>query len=81
MLKNLVKREAEGSYLRFWVPKHIYSDTCIFISCSTKWSGPFETKFMIFGHYGIFLQSLKRHCPPVWHHDNPKIGVLRLFGN
>ena len=24
MLKNLVKREAEGSYLGFWVPKHIY---------------------------------------------------------
>ena len=29
MLKNLVKREAEGSYLGFWVPKHINCDTCI----------------------------------------------------
>ena len=34
MLKNLVKREAEDSYLGFWVSKHINSDTCIFLSCS-----------------------------------------------
>ena len=56
MLKNVVKREAEGIYLGVWVSKHIYSDTCIFLSCSTQWSGSFETKFMIFGHYGQFLQ-------------------------
>ena len=66
MLKILVKREAEGSYLGFWVPKHMYSDTREFLSCSTQWSDSFETKFMIFGHYGQFLQSLKHHCLPVW---------------
>ena len=55
MLKNLVKREAEGSYLGFWVSKHMYSDTFIFLSCSTQWSGSFEAKFIIFGHYGQFL--------------------------
>ena len=27
MLNILVKMEAESSYLGFWVPKHIYSDT------------------------------------------------------
>ena len=36
MLKNVVEREAEGSFLGFKVPKHIYSDTCIFLSCSTQ---------------------------------------------
>ena len=79
--KNVDKREAEGSFLGVWVPKHIYSDTSIFLSCSTQWSGSFETKFVIFIHYGQFLQSLKHHCPPVWDHDNSKIGFLRLFVN
>ena len=51
----MAKKEAEGSFLGFKVPKHIYSDTCIFLSCSTQWSGSFETKFMIFGHYGKIL--------------------------
>ena len=75
----MVKREAEGSYLGFWVPKHIYSDTRVFLSCSTQWSDSFETKFMIFGQYGQFLQSLKHHCPPVWHHNNSKIAFLGIF--
>ena len=79
--KNVDKREAEGSFLGVWVPKHIYSDTSIFLSCSTQWSRSFETKFVIFIHYGQFLQSLKHHCPPVWDHDNSKIVFLRLFVN
>ena len=81
MLKNVVKREAEGIYLGVWVLKHIYSDTCIFLSCSTQWSGSFETKFVVFGHYAQFLQSLEHHCPPVWHHDNSKIEFLGIFDN
>ena len=34
--KNVAKREAEGSFLGFKIPKHIYSDTRMFLSCSTQ---------------------------------------------